>query len=258
FAGRRLAERLHEGLAAASAACTRLTIVAATSEGGEYSRTWRCAEPLTAAATADRVRWQMDGWLGGTSAARPTGPVVLLRLEPVEVAAAGDLQAGLFGGSGAAHDRAGRAVSRVQGLLGGDAVMFGAISGGRGAGGRVTMLTWGEQPAAERGPSAAWPGRLPAPSPSVLVTEGAELQDAAGGPVGVTGRGAFTAVPAMLLWRNKAWEVTGWAGPWPVDEHWWDPSSALRAARAQVLARDGPAVLLLCRGGAWTVEGVYG
>lgn len=258
FAGRRLAERLHAGLAAASAACTRLTIFAATSEGEEHERTWRCAEPLTAAATADRVRWQMDGWLSGRGAARLTGPIVLLRLDPVEMPDAGGLQPGLFGGAGEARERAARAVSRVQGLLGGDAVLCGAVCGGRGPAERVTLSTWGEKPPTQRDPSAPWPGRLPAPAPSVLLAEDAVLRDHTGEPVGVTGRGAFTAEPAALAWRKSEWAVTGWAGPWPVDEHWWDAAEALRAARAQVLTAGGPALLLLCRGGAWTVEGVYG
>ncbi|WP_248499566.1 DNA polymerase Y family protein [Tomitella gaofuii] len=258
FAGRRLAERLHTALAAAGVACTRLVIHAATAEGEEHDRTWRCAEPLTPDATADRVRWQMDGWLSGRNAARPSGPITLLRLEPVEVAGAGELQRGLFGGAGEARDRARRAVSRVQGLLGGEAVLSGVLSGGRGPGERVALLTWGEQPLPARDPSAPWPGRLPAPSPSTLLAEEAGLLDAAGDPVGVTGRGLFTAAPAVLVWRGRSREVTGWAGPWPVDELWWDPGAGLRAARAQVLASGAPAVLLLCRGGEWTVEGVYG
>lgn len=76
--------------------------------------------------------------------------------------------------------------------------------------------------------------------------------------VGVTGRGLFTAGPRVLLWRRREWAVMGWAGPWPVDEHWWDPAEAARMARAQVLADEAPALLLLCRGGAWSVEGIYG
>lgn len=280
FAGRRLAERLHRGLAAAGAACVRLAVHAATAEGEEHHRIWRCAEPLTPAAAADRVRWQMDGWLSGRNASRPTGPITLLRLEPVELVGAGELQLGLFGGAGEARDRARRAVSRVQGLLGGEAVQFGVLSGGRGPGERVTLLTWGDKAVPARDPSAPWPGRLPAPSPSVLFGDGsgpagigpagagpsgavppgrqAELLDAEGGPVGVTGRGAFTASPAVLRWRGRERRITGWAGPWPVDEHWWDPAAALRAARAQVLADGAPALLLLCRGGAWSVEGIYG
>lgn len=93
-----LAVRLHERLAAAGLACTRLAVSAKTESGEELSRVWRCAEPLTPDGTADRVRWQLDGWL--THRARPTAPVTLLRLEPVEVVRAGALQLGLWGGVG--------------------------------------------------------------------------------------------------------------------------------------------------------------
>lgn len=63
FAGRSLAATLHQTLMAAGVGCTRLAIHAVTANGEELQRVWRCAEPLTEDATADRVRWQLDGWL---------------------------------------------------------------------------------------------------------------------------------------------------------------------------------------------------
>jgi protein ImuB len=56
-------DRFFSGLARHGMACTRLAIVAVTESGEERVRVWRCAEPLTARATADRVRWQCEGWL---------------------------------------------------------------------------------------------------------------------------------------------------------------------------------------------------
>ena len=66
FAARALAERLHERLAGHGLACTRLGIEAHTAHGEELHRVWRHDGLLTAAAIADRVRWQLDGWLTGT------------------------------------------------------------------------------------------------------------------------------------------------------------------------------------------------
>src|SRR6202000_3173394 len=63
FAGRSLAGTLHQTLMAAGVGCTRLAIHAVTANGEELQRVWRCAEPLTEDATADRVRWQLGGWL---------------------------------------------------------------------------------------------------------------------------------------------------------------------------------------------------
>ncbi|MCB0950479.1 MAG: DNA polymerase Y family protein, partial [Mycobacterium sp.] len=57
FAGRSLASELHRSLEAAGMGCTRLAIHAVTANGQELERVWRCAEPLTEDATADRVRW---------------------------------------------------------------------------------------------------------------------------------------------------------------------------------------------------------
>ncbi|WP_172831615.1 DNA polymerase Y family protein, partial [Mycobacterium asiaticum] len=81
FAGRSLAATLHQVLLAAGVGCTRLAIHAVTANGEELSRVWRCAEPLTEDATADRVRWQLDGWLSHRIArGRPLdAPVTLLR-----------------------------------------------------------------------------------------------------------------------------------------------------------------------------------
>lgn len=71
FAGRALAAELHGKLSAAGVACLRLEVSAIAENGERHSRIWRCAEPLTPDGTADRVRWQIDGWLtGGRSAKR--------------------------------------------------------------------------------------------------------------------------------------------------------------------------------------------
>ncbi len=130
-----------------------------------FPRTWRCAEPLTPEGTADRVRWQLDGWLTGRSETRPTAGIAVLRLEPVEVVSAGALQLGLWGGVGDEEERARRALVRVQGLLGGESVQVGVLSGGRGPLERITLLPLGDERVATHDPTAPWPGRLPQPSP---------------------------------------------------------------------------------------------
>ena len=73
FLARALAERFHAQLTDAGLACTRLAISARTERGKHLTRTWRCARPLTAAATADRLRWQLDGWLTAGRRLRPAG-----------------------------------------------------------------------------------------------------------------------------------------------------------------------------------------
>jgi protein ImuB len=89
--------------------------------------------------------------------------------------------------------------------------------------------------------------------------------------VRVTGRGLFSTDPSRLAAPGRDGRLSWWAGPWPVDERWWDPDQAKagRTARAQVLvdfdersreeqnARPAQALLLCYRQRRWYVEGIY-
>jgi protein ImuB len=259
FAGRFLAGTLHQALMAAGVGCTRLAIHAVTANDKELQRVWRCAEPLTEDATADRVRWQLDGWLSNRTARdRPSGPVTLLRLQAVEVVSAEALQLPLWGGLGEEDRlRARRALVRVQGLLGPEAVWVPVLSGGRGPAERITLTPLGDEPVPRADPGPPWPGQLPEPSPAVLLDDPVELLDAQGNPVRVTGRGLFSADPARLTLRGRDEPLCWWAGPWPVDERWWDTGAKGRAARAQVLLEGERAFLLCYRQRRWYLEGSY-
>jgi protein ImuB len=52
-------------------------------------------------------------------------------------------------------------------------------------------------------------------------------------------------------------EVVGWAGPWPLEERWWDAVRARRRARAQLVTVDGRARLVTLEQGQWKVEATY-
>ena len=107
-----------------------------------------------------------------------------------------------------------------------------------------------------------WPGRLPPPSPALVhpVPVAVEVFDIDGIPVGVTGRGRCTSVPSSLrlpIGGGSSLGITGWSGPWPADERWWDPAAARRRARLQVLLDDGTAHLLVLEQGRWCLEATY-
>ncbi|MCB0964611.1 MAG: hypothetical protein KDA98_15130, partial [Acidimicrobiales bacterium] len=89
---------------------------------------------------ADRVRWQLDGWLSGPAATRPSAGVRHLRLVPLEVVAGGGRQLGFWGGESQVDERVWRAVARLQGLLGVDAVTVPEVRGGRGPAERVVRV----------------------------------------------------------------------------------------------------------------------
>jgi protein ImuB len=101
---------------------------------------------------------------------------------------------------------------------------------------------------------------VPAPAPAVVHPEplAAEVADATGAVVAVGGRGLASAPPARLRIAGGPWTaITAWAGPWPVDERWWDPGLHRRLARLQVVTADGSAHLLKLSGGTWWVEATY-
>jgi protein ImuB len=252
FAARAVAEELADRLAGLGLACTRLSIEARTAHGEELARTWRHDGVLTTADVADRVRWQLDGWL--TARARgvarpgepaPTAGVAVLRLVPEDVVEHGGMQLGLWGDVGDSDERAHRALARVQGLLGPDAVATAVLGGGRDPASQVRLVPWRDAREPDRPAEPPWPGRLPPPAPATVPPHPppAAVLDADGAPVGVTGRHAVTAAPAQVAVADAPPRpVLAWAGPWPAEERWWSPTEARRRARIQVvLGSDEPA-----------------
>lgn len=270
FAARPLAERLHDGLRGRGLACTRVVVEAETEHGERRSRCWRDEGVLGATALADRVRWQLEGWLHGPPAVRPTAGLVRLSLVPDEVVPAVGHQAGFWGGASAADERAVRALARVAGLLGEGSVRRPEWRGGRDPADQLVLVPLVVGPDGPDGPAgeatvapagdAPWPGVLPPPSPAAVHADPAPvgLLDGDGRPVGVDGRGVLSAPPATLVPDGgPAATVVAWAGPWPVDERWWDPRRHRRRVRLQMVDGDGTARLLVLEAGAWKVAATY-
>ncbi|MBV9664132.1 MAG: DNA polymerase Y family protein [Actinobacteria bacterium] len=252
FAAKQLAHELHEQLADRGLACTRVAIEADTEHGEHLVRLWRHDGALTPAAMAERVRWQLDGWL--TASGGLSGGLTLIRLTPDEVKPASGRQLGFWGGAAEADERAGRGLARVQGILGIDAVVTAVLTGGRSPAEQVRLVPWGDARQAEP-VTEPWPGRVPAPAPSTVHVPPmpTDVVDANGAPVAVTGRGLLAAEPARLAGEA----VTAWAGPWLADERWWDPPAHRRRARFQMVTADGVARLVALENGRWWVEATY-
>src|SRR5690606_29389319 len=271
FVARGLADELQRRLAARGSACTRLVVGAETEHGETHERVWRTEGTFTPRAIAERVRWQLDGWLH-VGAHRPTGALARLWLAPDEIVPAGGRQLAFSaGGPGAvdpveAGERVARSLARVQGLLGAEAVRVPEWRGGRGPAGRVDPVPGAAtgvtepRPAARRDPvRAPRPAGGPDPAPATVHDPPlpAEVLDAAGRPVRVDGRGEVSAPPATVAAGGQRDEVVAWAGPWPYDERWWDPGRHRRRARLQVATAGGAAHLLAIEGGRWWVEATY-
>ncbi|WP_375480221.1 DNA polymerase Y family protein [uncultured Jatrophihabitans sp.] len=274
FSARGVAEQFITDLAEHGLACTCFELQATSENGEQTVRRWRHAGVLSTVDVLDRVRWQLEGWLASPTANRPTGGVSRLTLAPIEVVPTGTHQQALWGGSGAEDERAGRALARVQTLLGHGSVLTPVLDGGRDPGARTRLVPWGDEPTPLRSPEQPWPGQLPAPAPSVLLDppRPAQLLDAARRPVRVTDRGAMSAPPALFGMGgssgdpNAVTAVTSWAGPWPVDERWWSAESARRVVRCQIVDVRGRAYLVTGTMGTgatadepprWQVDAVY-
>ncbi|HEV7193358.1 MAG TPA: DNA polymerase Y family protein [Jatrophihabitantaceae bacterium] len=260
FSARGIAEQFVMDLAAHGLACTCLELQALSDNGEETVRRWRHSGVLSTVDVLDRIRWQLEGWLGGPR--RPTGGVTRLRLVPIEAVPTGVHQQALWGGSGAEDERAHRALARVQTLLGHGSVLSAVRDGGRDPRSRTRLVPWGDDPVALRSPEQPWPGQLPAPAPAVLLDppRPAQVLDAAGRPVVVTERGAVPHPPARFaLGGQQPIAVSSWAGPWPVDERWWSAESARHVVRCQLVDVSGRAYLVTCSmpDARWQVEGIY-
>ncbi|WP_080796928.1 Y-family DNA polymerase [Corynebacterium pacaense] len=270
FVARTLAMRLHRVLAGAGVVCQVLRVTAGFTDGTDVSRLWRTSEALTEAATADRVRWQLDGWLTvrGEVDGDGTEGIIFLELAPLECVPPEMASGGLWDTGGASRALARQVIARVQSTLGVDAVLQPVPVGGRGVEDRIQLVPYGERRDPVRDPGGPWVGRIPGPLPARLgggpnhPASRVALIGASGERVQVTAEAVLSAQPYALAWGKKHFLVTGWAGPWPVDDRWWS-AEGNRYARLQVVGHevdDDAAVaawLLIWAAGRWRVEATY-
>lgn len=263
FVAKQLADELTQALGATGRVCTRLVVEFETEHGEQSERSWYRSAGLNASAMVERVRWQLDAWtnLPRGSENEITGGIALIRLTPDEVCADVGVQLGLWGGQSEADRQAARTIARLTTITSDEAVTVPVWSGGRLPADRYRWVPASNVDLDHRvravssagtgsGPSGPWPGALPAPSPATVFADPhpAEVLDSAGQAVEVSGRGAVSAPPAgfRLLngdeeqgWRRgRIRDITAWAGPWPIDERWWEPDGHRRLARFQVVTED--------------------
>ena len=272
FVAKGLADRLLDRLALVGLACTQVVVEAETEHGEHLSRAWRHEGALTPGALAERVRWQLDGWLTATGGL--SGGLTLLRLIPDQVIPASGRQLGFWGGDANAADRAERVLARIQGLLGPEHVVTAVAQGGRTPAERIRWVPWGEPrepaPHAPIGPVAGpvtvetppWPGTIPGPAPARVFDHPvvAELLDGQGHAVMVSARGDLSASPACLrsaALPNGGGAITAWAGPWAHDVRWWDRASRSRSVSWHVVVDEMLACLVNVESGVASITAIY-
>lgn len=270
FMAKTLAAELHSGLESRGLGCARVLVVAETESGERVERLWRDEGALDATDVAHRVRWQLEAWLdSGPTVDRQRGGVVRLELHADQVIPADGRQLDLWCGDTGAPERAEQGIARLVGMLGPDAVVVPRRKGGRSPRERYRMIPVGDTGLSVTGLGATglsatgldapWPGSIPEPAP-VLVwadPQPVELRDSGGHLVGVNGRGVLSEVPvSVAVAGGPRWDIRSWAGPWCIDERWWDPTGHRRSARLQVLVDSG-AHLLSLESGQWRLEATY-
>lgn len=263
FSLRTTAERFVTDLAAHGLVCTTVRIEVDSDGRLGSVRSWVHPRWFGATDLIDRLRWQLAAGMPGATSAREVPPlpgaVDGVRLIPEVVEPLSDHADSLFGG--APDDRIVRGISRVQGMVGHEGVLAVGVQGGRTPADRMLAAPWGEQPAEVRPIERTWPGRIPAPAPATVFSRPAAalVVGAEGQPVVVTGRGSVTCPPERFRASADApWQpVASWAGPWPIEELWWDEVASRRIARFQVVGLDGSAWLMVVENGTWFTEARY-
>ena len=166
-----------------------MQVKAAWADGQESSRLWRHDGLLPAAAVANRVRWQLDGWRsapgdgaapgdGTANEQYAEGGVAVLRLAPDLLVRAAGQQLALWGET-VVSDRVARAAMRLQAMLGHEAVLRPALGGGRNPSDQVTPIPFGEKSEPRLAADRPWPGRVIGAAPGLVfpAARAAEVTD---------------------------------------------------------------------------------
>lgn len=253
FGVRTAAEAFVADLLGQRLVCTALRVELLGADGEVSERVWLHPRSFEAGEVVDRVRWQLDG--GG---AELRSPVARVRLIPEAVDPVGAHERGIWGTGPDEGVHSG--LSRVQGMLGHEGVGTAVPVGGRMPADRQQRVAWGDRPVIARDPARPWPGAVPPPHPATVyeVPRPIAVEDARGRPVAVTERGMLSASPAVIVSPTGARrDLTAWAGPWPLEERWWDAATARSAQRFQVVDTEGEAWLLVLDPRGWWAHGRY-
>ena len=282
FVVRSAADTFVMRLAKLGLSCAQVTVTLSTDHAETHERRWRLDGPgllgdrrrPSQVLIAERVRWQVDGWLSGPADARPSAGIVRVTLAPGEVRPARGIQVGFWGGASAADERAAHGIARLEALAGPDAVCVIEPRGGRHPADEfVAVTTAATDPTDPRRLQAhlapankPWPGRLPSPFPARVLAspQPIEVVDDQGRSVEVTGRGELKEPPAAIRSvavspssRPSTQPVVAWAGPWPVEERWWDPERHQRQARLQLVTATGTALGVNRQNRRWWLTAIY-
>ena len=248
------------------AICVRL-VIKFESETGSYSeRLWYRPQGLTARAITESAKWQIESW-------QIKDALVRIQLIADEVRTDTARQLKLWGGVTQIDEMANQAIGRLTELLGSTAVQLVKWQGGRDLQDNHQLVSASHfQPRQNELNASAvkpqWRGALPTPSPSVVYFEPqlVKVVDKDKNLLRVSARHELSAEPAQIIISQQSYKIISWAGPWPIEEKWWDTARSRRLVRLQVviekLMPDGSqqvqALLVALEHGEWSIAAIYG
>ncbi|WP_430592800.1 DNA polymerase Y family protein [Humidisolicoccus flavus] len=271
FAFRQESEAIVARLRAASLVATSINVVLRLETGILHERTWLHPKWFTASDILDRVRWQVQGGTGETALAAAISSITVT---PETVDGAAKHEPGLWGSE--SDGRIEHGISRVQSMVGHEGVLTAVLAGGRLPGETQALVPWGDRVPDRVTESAnrPWPGTIPGVAPALLLRSpsATALLDERGTQLTITEQGVFSALPAQFVpprefvnelelgegergTHFRTARVVAWAGPWPLQERWWD-RTARSAYRVQIIATE-QAWLLVFAKDRWWVEALY-
>lgn len=258
-----------ESLSRHGVQCLRMRILCETENTERSERIWSDSRGFTQLSVRERLAWQLNHWFrDAENDNSPTSWITRIVIDAIYCRPFTGVQETFWGGRSENTERMTRALSRVATIHDGISITVPQWQGGR------DIVTYKNVKAAEvdlddlhnesvSGASREWNGGLPPPRPIMVFNHPRPVVvcDEQHQSIFVTGRHELSGIPTNVILDNDAsWEVVSWAGPWPVEERWWDPQRWRRHARLQVLVRKGEVStvwLLSIESRQWGIVGIY-
>ena len=284
----RMASAFTEYYSVHGSVCVRIIIVFESEAGKRSERLWYRSQGLTTSAIIENAKWQLEAWLSSQISSDFSGSheshalenhalesygLVRVQLIADEVRTDTARQLRLWGGSTQTDETATQAICRLSELLGSSAVQVAKWQGGRDLLDSYELVsathaqTINSASSGDQMTTQKWRGALPNPSPSVVYAEPIQVQinDQSGKLLSVNARHELSALPVVVIIGSTHYKVNSWAGPWPVEERWWDLARSRRLVRLQLVcekitadnASQILAMLAILEHGEWTVSAIY-
>lgn len=291
FVAKNLAHRLSQRLIDQGLACEELEIETFLSNGQTVIRTWRVQSSSFEQVIASRVQLQCEEWLNirarenvevsfadeviRESFVRGITKVIV---SATQVMSSNRRQVSLFGVDPSLDEDALRAIARVKSLVGDSSVVELKIVGGRMPGESVEFLEYSKNlddltsegfkdslfeslDESDLSCNLYWPGAVVGKSPMCNFDppEKAKLLDASNNPIKVHATGLASGDPKYIeskVLKPPRQEIKDFAGPWPLEDRWWDEKKRRRMCRFQITCDSG-AYLVVTSGDSAGVAAVY-